>query len=135
MLDLPEPFGPTTTDTRLEAQLDRLGERLEAAQPDGAQVHGRPSLSTRSSASCAAACSEAFLDGPLAGAEELVAEQGGGREAAAVRWAGGLHQPVAYGRPLTCQPFLQLRLVVDEALLGVFDALAEGLDDRGGGPR
>ena len=48
----------------LEAQLDRLAERLEAAQADGAQVHSRPSRSTRSSASWAAACSEAFLEGP-----------------------------------------------------------------------
>ena len=65
MLDLPEPFGPTTTETPpLEAELERLAERLEAAQADGAQVHSRPSPSTRSSASWAAACSEAFLEGP-----------------------------------------------------------------------
>ena len=51
-------------DAALEAQLDRLAERLEAAQADGAQVHSRPSPSTRSSASWAAACSEAFLEGP-----------------------------------------------------------------------
>ena len=51
-------------DPALEAQLDRIAERLEAAQTDRAQVHSRPSLSMRSSASWAAACSEAFLEGP-----------------------------------------------------------------------
>ena len=120
-------------DAAVEAQLERLAERLEAAQADRAQVHSRPSLSTRSSASWAAACSEAFLDGPSPRADDLVAEHGGGGEAAAVRWSGCLHQPVAYGRPLTCQAFLQFRLVIDEALLAVFDALVEGLDDRIGG--
>ena len=51
-------------DAAVEAELERLAERLEAAQADCAQVHSRPSPSTRSSASCAAACSEAFLEGP-----------------------------------------------------------------------
>ena len=131
MLDLPEPLGPTTTETPgSKRQLQRVAERLEAAHADCAQVHSRPSPSTRSSASWAAACSEAFFDGALARADDLVSEHGGGGEAAAVRWSCGFHQPVAYGRPLTCQAFLQLRLVIDEALLAVIDAFLEGLDDR-----
>ena len=65
MLDLPEPFGPTTTETPPSKRSSSgSAERLEAAQADGAQVHSRPSPSTRSSASWAAACSEAFFDGP-----------------------------------------------------------------------
>ena len=119
-------------DAAVEAQLERLAERLEAAQADGAQVHSRPSLSMRSSASWAAACSEAFFDGPSPLPMISSPSSGSGGEAAAVRWSGCFHQPVAYGRPLTCQAFLQFRLVIDEALLAVFDALVEGLDDRFG---
>ena len=59
------PVGPDDDrDAGLERQLERVAERLEAADADGAQVHSRPSLSTRSSASCAAACSEAFFEVP-----------------------------------------------------------------------
>ena len=42
MFDLPEPFGPITTATPgLEADLDRVHERLEAAKLDRFQVHAR----------------------------------------------------------------------------------------------
>ena len=134
MFDLPEPFGPTTTATP-RSKRSSIGSRndLKPRRRRALRCTAGPRSSTRSSASRAAACSEAFFEGPSPVPMIVVAEHGGGREAAAVRWSGGLHQPVAYGRPLTCQAFLQLRLVVDEALLGVFDALAEGLDDRIGG--
>ena len=53
-------------DAGEEAQLDLLGERLEAADTEGAQVHGYDaSSSRRASASRAAACSDIFLEGPL----------------------------------------------------------------------
>src|SRR4029077_3176839 len=71
-----------------------------------------------------------LLRGALAGADDLACQHRGAREAAAVRWSRCLHQAIAYGRPLTCQAFLQFRLVVDEARLGVLDALLEGLNDR-----
>ena len=51
-------------DAGLEAQLQRIAERLEAAHADCTQMHSRPSASTRSSASWAAACSEAFFEVP-----------------------------------------------------------------------
>ena len=37
-------------DTRLEPDLDRIGERLEAANGDRAEIHGRPTLTPRADA-------------------------------------------------------------------------------------
>ena len=134
MLDLPEPFGPTTTETP-GSKLSSSGSRndLKPRRRMALRCTAVPPRPRAVSASWAAACSEAFFENALARADDLVAEHRGGREAAAVRWSRCLHQPVAYGRPLTCQSFLQFRLVIDEALLAVLDALLEGLDDRIGG--
>ena len=115
---------------REEAQLDRLGERLEAADAERGEVHQpvRPSAS-RASASRAADCSAVFFELPRPVPSDDAVDDRGGGEVAAVRWACGFHEGVAYGWPLTCQALLQLRLVVDEGLGGVGDALVEGLDD------
>ena len=120
-------------DAGLEAQLQRIAERLEAAHADCAQMHSRPSRVHAQQRLLGGSLLGGLLRGALAGAEDLVTEHGGSGEAAAVRWSRGLHQPVAYGRPLTCQSFLQFRLVIDEALLAEIDAFLEGLDDRIGG--
>src|SRR5262245_7970575 len=75
------PAQPTSSTghgaARLEADLDRLRERLEAADADRAQVHvgrtlvaqadaARPQAARSfSSAMRAASCSAAFFDGPM----------------------------------------------------------------------
>ena len=59
--DLPEPFGPDDDgDALLEADLDRVGKRLEAAQLDRSQVHAEPNFDEalgRQAASPVAICS------------------------------------------------------------------------------
>jgi hypothetical protein len=44
---LPEPFGPTTTATRLKRDLDGVRKRLEAAQLDRTEVHALRRLAAR----------------------------------------------------------------------------------------
>ena len=128
MFDFPEPFGPDDHGhAPLEAHLDRLRERLEAAQLDRSQVHaGRKSDEASGRLELRERLAGRFLLGsllrrPLADAGLLAVDHGRAREHAVVRRPLDLEHRVRDRLPETRERLLQLGLVVDVRRQRVLD--------------
>ena len=133
---------------RLQAQLERVGERLEAADADRLQVHRRCILTIQADvaavlplellgndAESVERLARGFLLGGLLRRSAADSELGAGDvrgadEPAVVRRALHLEHRVVDLPTRARERFLELGLVVDVARARVLDLVAEGRDDR-----
>ena len=157
MLDLPEPLGPTMTDTPSpNSSFVRSGKDLKPFRVSdfrctptwwrvprtfGAEawtvrpyagLSAAASGSSDSSATRAASCSACFLERPEPVPRTLPSTAGGDLEGAVVRRAALGGHLVGDDLAALRQALLQRRLVVDGMLQRVLQLRREGLDDRRG---
>ena len=146
MFDLPEPLGPTTTETPgREVQLRAVGEGLEALERDRAQVHQRSVPSSSSTIDRGVVGMQrlqrgprglllgVLLRAPRAAPDLLARDRRDDLERAVVRRPGLAVDGVLDERRAAREALLQRRLEVDRVRQRVRDLRLEGLDDRGGG--
>ena len=133
--DLPEPFGPTITETpRSKTRSTVSAKLLNPRRRTDLRCTSPSSLlaTERGQSGPRGLLLRPLLCGARAAPERTPVNRGNGLEGAGVGWAGVTHHGVLYGTALTLQPLLQLRLVVDVAALGPLDPLGEAHDDRRG---
>ena len=126
MFDLPEPLGPTTTDTPgRELELGAVREGLEALHRDRPQVHQPPPLLERVERVQGGLLLGALLGLALPAADLQAVDLGHGDEAAVVRRPLLGVDPVDDHLRALRKPLLEHRLVVHGVLERLLDLLVE----------